>query len=269
MERASGRRLFFGFALAILVLAGAGCADSEDSFCPGSLSYQAVGYISTDLNLFKPRELVVRFSESAPAAEVQAALDSAQAEVLFQYPSTYLYTIRTALGYNLEEIMAVLRQSPWLIAVVPNYVGSIPEARWGVYRLLGQESGDVLLWFNDEPGVPPLEQIVLVEGWVERIAPDGHPFLKVSNILALTDRIIRLVGTVALVDRGLEGVVVILEEADGAAWELLGPLAEEIRSLAEASPGLALTVRGVEIFPNLTSRAGGLSLRVTAYQPGG
>jgi len=267
MERGSGRRLFFGFALAILVLAGAGCADSEDFFCPPALSHEAVGYISTDLNLFKPRELVVYFSESAPAAEVQAALDSVPAEVLFQYPSTYLYTIRTALGYSLEEIMAILRQSPWLVAVVPNYAWRFES--YGIYWLEALDTGEVLVWFNDEPGVPPLEQIVLVEGWVERIAPDGHPFLKVSNILALIDRIILRAGTVVLVDRGPEGVVVILEEADGAAWELLGPLAEEIHSLAEASPGLALTVRGVEIFPSLTSRAGGLSLRVTAYQPGG
>ena len=56
---------------------------------------------------------------------------------------------------------------------------------------------------------------------------------------------------------------------DGAAWELFGPPADEIRSLAEASPGLALTASGVEIFPNPTSRAGGLSLRVIAYQSGG
>lgn len=245
------------------------CGEEEGPNFELADTIEAKGYINTDVAQFKPRELVVMFFDTATDLEIQNLLSSLQLEVISHYPATPLYGVRTPLGYSLEEMETQLEASPLVESAAPNYLGHLDSGFYGTYWLLDPDTDEILWWFNQEPNAPPLEKIVRALGKKKYVAPDGKPHVVLLSVEVLEDRIISLAGTVLLVDRGPEGVVVILEEADGAAWELLGPLADEIRSLAEASPGLALTVRGVEIFPSLTSRAGGLSLRVTAYQPGG
>ncbi len=230
-----------------------------------TISIQAEGYVARcTQTMFSPRELGVEALDGTSEAEMEAVIASTGSTVVSHAPGSAWYGIKTPLGYGLQEVMDDLLAEPCVSSCSPSWINICGLAPY----LLMAEDGSGTLWplaGGVDPGLEDvvLEYIVRVRG--REVDIDGIPYLDVTSLDIIRDRVLEKRGTIALVDRGSEEVVVILVEESGAAWELLGPVAEEIAALSDVD-GKTATIHGCERPLSLTSRAGGLELRVTSYE---
>ncbi len=249
-------RLFLP-AIAVAVLLG--CEPIPDT--------EAEGYVTPYINTFAPRQLMVWFKDGVTEAEAETVISATGSTVSHGPIITERYLIETPLGYSLQEINDTLEADPLVDFCVPNFYMYI--ATFGFYGLMAEDASAMTYWLR-ESGVDlqsvACEYIVRVRGFYEGEANEGIGIMKVTSVEILRDRVVRWGGTITLIDRGSDGVAVVLVDGlQGKAWELLGPVAEEIAGLSDID-GALISVRGCERPDSFTSRAGGRELRVVSYE---
>lgn len=229
---------------------------------------EATGYVVSLVDTFQPRQLFLIFEEGTSEADAEAVIAATDSTVLNYTPSRRHYLIETPLGYSLQEIHDQLESDSRISVCMPNFLMYIDT--WGTHILMAEDGSGQLYWFagtgTDALQEVALEYIVRVRGFHRGEDPEGVPIVDVQSVWPLGERVVRKGGTITLIDRGSEGVVVILIDDDGDAWELLGELAEEIAGLPGIE-GAEIAVDGCERHVSVTSRAGGREFRVTAYGP--
>ena len=228
---------------------------------------EATGYVVSLVDTFQPRQLFLIFEEGTPEDDMLAVIQSAGATVLSQNPARpQNFLVETPLGYSLQEIHDHLESDSRISVCMPNFLMYIDT--WGTHILMAEDGSGQLYWFagtgTDALQEVALEYIVRVRGFHRGEDPEGVPIMDVQSVWPLRERVVQKQGTITLIDRGSEGVVVILIDDDGDAWELLGELAEEIAALPGIE-GADIAVDGCERHVSVTSRAGGLEFRVTSY----
>ncbi len=243
-------------AIAVAVLSG----------CEWIPDTEAEGYVTSHENTFVPRQLMVWFVGGTSETDAEAVIATSGSSVFRFYTSSLL--IETPLGYSLQEIEAALEAHPLVYFCVINAIGyeCVPS---GSHRLMAEDGSGQTYWLREgrvDLQSVAYEYVVRVRGFYEGESNQGVGIMKVTSVQILRDRVVRWGGTITLIDRGSEGVAVILVDGlQGKAWELLGPVAEEIAGLADVD-GALIGVRGCERPVSLTSRAGGRELRVVSYE---
>lgn len=226
---------------------------------------EAEGYVVDLYPPYPPRQLFAWYESGTAEADAQAAIAATGSTVIEHAPGSTDYLIETPLGKSLQEVMDELESNPSFPATVTDAGDGIIDALFYYELMAEEESGRV--WYLTGGSFlrdVELEYVVRVRGSKRWTAVDGTPVIDPVSADILRDRVVQKHGTIALVDRGAEGTVVILVEDSGDAWELLGVLAGEIAALSGID-GAGVTVDGCERPVSLTSRAGGLELRVTSY----
>ncbi len=230
---------------------------------------EATGYVYSKAGLFTPREMTVSFDGEVPdEAYINALIESSGATILhctFRRPDFAMYLVKTPLGKSLAEVGAELSVDSSAPNWSPNFVFFADSTS----ELLYAEDGSRPL-FELRPGIvhlPPdiaLEFIVTVRGFRGENWAD-IPTLEVAWVDVLRERVVTKSGALSVISRGVDlGVVVILVEGDGKAWELLGSAAGEIAQLPGVD-GAHVTVTGCERHMSPASRAGGYWFRVNSY----
>ncbi len=229
---------------------------------------EAEGYVTSYVNTFMPRQLMVWFVDGTSETDAEAVIATSGSSVLWSDPIDPIYMlIGTPLGYSLLEINDTLEADPLVDFCLPNFIGYFDT--FGFHGLMAEDGSAMSYWLR-ESGVDlqsvAYEYIVRVRGFYQGEANEGVGIMNVTSVEILRDRVVRRGGRITLIDRGSDGVAVVLVDGlQGKAWELLGPLAQEIAGLSSVE-GAVISVRGCERPESVTSRAGGRELRVVSYE---
>jgi hypothetical protein len=245
------------FALLVLL----SCADNVDR----KFGSEASGYVVSLVGDFVPRQLVLAYPDGTSEDDALVAIAATGSTVLQHTPGTTRYLIETPLGKSLQEIIAQLSASPLSPACMPNFV--MHSNCYGPYILMAHDESGQLRWLRDQgAGLESvaLEYVVRVRGDCVGRDPGGIPVMNAGWVEILDDRVVEKHGTIALFDGGSGDAIVILVDDSAAAWEVLGPVTDEIASVPGIQ-GAGITLSGCELPPGLTSRAGGLQMRAAAY----
>lgn len=244
---------------ALLIMLG--CVDNVDP----KFSSEASGYIISLVGDFEPRQLILIFEDGTGEKEAQEKIAGTDSIVLQHTSGTIRYLIETPLGKSLREIMDHLSENKPSISISPNFITH--SNCYGTYILMTEDESEQLYWLNDlGAGLQSvaLEHTIRVRGDCIGQDPSGIPVMDAGWVEILGDRVVQKHGTITLVDRGFGETVVILMDDSGAAWELLGPVADEIADIPNIQES-SITVNSCERPPSLNSRVGGLEIRVVAY----
>jgi hypothetical protein len=238
--------------------------------CDQTTHAQATGYVTSYVDTFEPRQLVVTFVDAADIGEAQAIVDvvSTDATVLSYNAGTRVGLVETPLGYSLDEISTGLEAlTSDVVSAIPDYV--LHADTFGTHMLVSEDGTRDVAWLSDRgAGLQAVayEFIVRVHGTRVGGAPDGVAIMDVESVEITGDRVVQKGGALTLVDRsgdGLGTIAILVDDLRGEEWELVGTVAVDIA--ATVADGSLISVTGSELLPGTASRAGGLSMRAASY----